>query len=120
MLSTLLRDTDQMSMAHALEVRVPFLDHMLVEYLFTLPGTCKLDPVHPKPLLTRVLKDILPNQCIYRPTRGFALPFAAWLHDSLEVEMQSSFVNQLPDSVFPFTARGLVRLWTQFKQGQLG
>jgi asparagine synthase (glutamine-hydrolysing) len=38
MLNTLLRDTDFMSMAHGLEVRVPLIDHKLIEYLFTLPG----------------------------------------------------------------------------------
>src|SRR5512135_2594366 len=44
MQSILLRDTDQMSMAHALEVRVPLIDHRLVEFMFSLNGDCKVDP----------------------------------------------------------------------------
>ncbi len=75
MLSTLLRDTDQMSMAHALEIRVPLIDHKLVEFLFTLPGSLKVDKNFPKPLLTKALGNDIPKECIFRPKQGFELPF---------------------------------------------
>jgi asparagine synthase (glutamine-hydrolysing) len=120
MLSTLLRDADQMSMAHALEVRVPLLDHRLVEYLFRLPGACKLDPVHPKPLLTRSLDGALPRECVYRPKRGFELPFDVWLRKGLQERIRSSFVDQSANHVAPFKAKGLARVWKRFDEGRLG
>lgn len=119
MLSTLLRDTDQMSMAHALEVRVPLLDHILVEYLFTVPGACKIDAAHPKPLLTRSLNGALPDECIFRPKRGFELPFAVWLKASLYDEIRASFLGQTTQTSLPFTAASLEQSWQRFEQGQL-
>ena len=56
----LLRDTDVMSMAHSLEVRVPFLDHPLVEFAARLPGRIRVDGGPPKWLLVRALGDRLP------------------------------------------------------------
>lgn len=119
MLSTLLRDTDQMSMAHALEVRVPLLDHILVEFLFTLPGHCKLDPRQPKPLLTRALNNGLPDVCIHRPKHGFELPFEIWLRKSLEAQIRSSFLEESEACTAPFTSSGLAQVWKQFNQGKL-
>jgi asparagine synthase (glutamine-hydrolysing) len=120
MLSTLLRDTDQMSMAHALEVRVPLLDHRLVEYLFRLPGACKLDPKHPKPLLTLSLDGALPPECVYRPKRGFELPFALWLRKGLQERIRASFIDQTSNHVSPFEAKGLARVWQRFDEGRIG
>src|SRR5262249_48730360 len=61
MSNTLLRDTDAMSMAHSLEVRVPFVDTKLVDYVLSLPGKWKLDHgiPGPKPLLADALSDLL-------------------------------------------------------------
>lgn len=79
----LLRDTDQMSMAHALEVRVPFLDHMLVEYLMGLPDALKISNGTPKRLLVESLGGLLPDALVQRPKRGFTLPFDPWMRDGL-------------------------------------
>lgn len=79
MLSTLLRDTDQMSMAHALEVRVPLLDHHIVDLILPIPGAQKVSPVTPKRLLVEALGDAMPEECVRRPKRGFTLPFDTWL-----------------------------------------
>jgi asparagine synthase (glutamine-hydrolysing) len=78
----LLRDTDQMSMAHALEVRVPFLDHELVELVLGLPDRLKY-PRTPKQLLVESLGDLLPAEIVNRPKMGFALPFARWMKHEL-------------------------------------
>ena len=56
MLNTLLRDSDVMSMAHGLELRVPLIDHQLADKLMALPGAWKLDGDTPKPLLVGALK----------------------------------------------------------------
>lgn len=78
----LLRDTDQMSMAHALEVRVPFLDHELVELVLGLPDAIKY-PHSPKQLLVESLGNLLPPEIVNRPKMGFTLPYAQWMKADL-------------------------------------
>jgi len=78
----LLRDTDQMSMRHGLEVRVPLLDHELVEYVMGLPDALRHDGATPKPLLVESLGEPLPDVCL-RPKRGFVLPFREWMQGPL-------------------------------------
>src|SRR5262249_51933259 len=82
MANTLLRDTDAMSMAHSLEVRVPFVDVKLVEFVLSLPGEWKLDRDRadlPKPLLADAVTDLLPREFLARRKMGFALPFEKWM-----------------------------------------
>jgi asparagine synthase (glutamine-hydrolysing) len=87
MLNTLLRDSDFMSMAHGLEVRVPLIDHRLAERVLAMPGRSKLDPTMPKPVLVRALGRELPKEIVHRPKRGFTLPFGQWLHQDLGPEV---------------------------------
>jgi asparagine synthase (glutamine-hydrolysing) len=85
----LLRDTDVMSMAHSLEVRVPFLDHKLVEEVLRLPAAIKMSGGGPKPLLTSVMGDDLPE--IVRERRdkqGFTFPFDLWLRGPIRDGLQ--------------------------------
>jgi asparagine synthase (glutamine-hydrolysing) len=86
--NTLLRDTDAMSMAHSLEVRVPFIDTRVVDYVLSLPGDWKA-PSHvgPKPLLADAVADLLPREFLNRPRMGFTLPFEKWLQGSLRGEV---------------------------------
>jgi asparagine synthase (glutamine-hydrolysing) len=79
----LLRDTDAMSMASSLEVRVPLLDHKLVEWVYSLPGAIKTGR-HPKQLLIEALGLKLPPEITDRRKMGFALPFERWLRTSLK------------------------------------
>ncbi len=78
----LLRDTDNMSMAHALEIRAPFLDHTLVEYVLSLGDEHK-DLSRNKALLTDALADILPPDIINRPKMGFTFPWKHWMKKEL-------------------------------------
>jgi asparagine synthase (glutamine-hydrolysing) len=83
MANMLLRDTDAMSMASALEVRVPLLDHKLVEWVYGLPGYLKIGQ-HPKQLLIDACgADLLP-EIVGTKKKGFALPFERWLHTALK------------------------------------
>jgi asparagine synthase (glutamine-hydrolysing) len=80
----LLRDTDQMSMAHAFEARVPLLDHVLIEEVMALPDNVKWPKNGtPKPLLISALGNLLPASIVHRPKQGFALPFAPWMRGPL-------------------------------------
>ena len=82
MQNVLLRDTDQMSMAVALEVRVPFLDYKLVEYVLGVADKHKY-PQTPKKLLTDSLSDLLPPEIIDRKKMGFVLPWEHWMKNEL-------------------------------------
>jgi asparagine synthase (glutamine-hydrolysing) len=75
----LLRDSDQMSMAVSLELRVPFLDHELVEYSLGLPATEKKRYRGTKGLLVEACRDLLPPAVYQRPKAGFALPMQKWM-----------------------------------------
>jgi len=57
-------------------VRVPLIDHRLVDFLFTLPGAVKLNRRQPKPLLTLPLQGMIPDACFHRQKRGSELPFS--------------------------------------------
>jgi asparagine synthase (glutamine-hydrolysing) len=90
MLNTLLRDSDFMSMAHGLEVRVPLIDHRLARRILALPGSWKLDAGTPKPLLVRALRGQLPEKIVHRPKRGFTLPFECWLRDAMRPAVEEA------------------------------
>lgn len=84
--NTLLRDSDQMSMAHGLEIRVPFVDHRLVEFVARLPGPLKASRGMrriPKRLLVESLPRPLPAGCIHRRKMGFTFPWDHWLRGPL-------------------------------------
>ncbi len=81
--NTLLRDTDQMSMRHSLEVRVPFLDSPLVEYVLSLPESDKRGRARPKELLIEALGDLLPQELVSQPKRTFTFPWETWLRGRL-------------------------------------
>jgi asparagine synthase (glutamine-hydrolysing) len=77
---TLLRDTDVMSMAHSLEVRVPFLDHQLVEFVANIPPELKLsDDLRSKYILVESVRDLLPSRIVHRKKMGFGVPMNIWL-----------------------------------------
>ena len=88
LVNTLLRDTDSMSMAHSLEVRVPFLDHPLVEFVTHLPEEVKLSKGTPKALLVAALEDLLPAEVVHQAKRGFTFPWKAWLRGPMRAEIE--------------------------------
>ena len=93
MLNTLLRDSDFMSMAHGLEVRVPLIDHWLASRVLALPGLWKLNSETPKSLLVKALGGKLPDQIVHRRKQGFTLPFEHWLRDALRPVVEVSLRN---------------------------
>jgi asparagine synthase (glutamine-hydrolysing) len=80
---TLLKDTDQMSMAHSLEIREPFFDQDLVEFVISVPDHFKV-PVYPKSLLVESLKPLLPDEIVHRKKQGFVFPWKEWMKKELK------------------------------------
>jgi asparagine synthase (glutamine-hydrolysing) len=119
MLNTLLRDSDAMSMAHGLEVRVPLIDHRLAEKLFALPGDWKLGARTPKPLLVGALHGQLPEEIVHRRKRGFTLPFEHWLRDELHAGVEST-LGDIAGASLPsvLNAQAVKKIWQDFQAGR--
>jgi asparagine synthase (glutamine-hydrolysing) len=79
----LLIKADKMTMANGLELRVPFLDHKLVEFAATLPNESKIHGKGGKALLRSAMRTVLPDAIIDRPKKGFPIPIGSWLRTSL-------------------------------------
>jgi asparagine synthase (glutamine-hydrolysing) len=109
----LLRDTDQMSMAHALEVRVPFFDHELVEYALTIPDSIK-KPSYPKELLVDSISPMLPDEIVHRPKMGFTLPWEYWLKNELNSLCETNLKYLIDINLF---SNNLLEYWNRFLKG---
>ncbi|MFZ0637688.1 MAG: asparagine synthase (glutamine-hydrolyzing) [Candidatus Acidiferrales bacterium] len=118
LVNTLLRDTDAMSMRHSLEVRVPFLDHPVVEYALGLSDREKLLANRPKGLLIAALRDLLPEEIVAQRKRTFTLPWAEWLRGALRARVAAGFGDWSPllDAVLPRSAAQAV--WSDFLDGR--
>jgi asparagine synthase (glutamine-hydrolysing) len=79
----ILTKVDRASMAHSLEVRVPLLDHHLVEWVSGLPANLRLRGGEGKFLLKRAMRPYLPDDLLYRPKMGFSVPLARWFRGPL-------------------------------------
>lgn len=87
----LLRDTDAMSMAHSLEVRVPLLDDRLVEAMLRLPGALKRFDGRMKPLLVDAVNNDFEHVLeASRAKQGFTFPFGVWMHDALRPQVETA------------------------------
>jgi len=110
----LLRDTDQMSMAHSLEVRVPLLDHQLVEYVMGLPDGYKRTNGTPKPLLINSLGAKLPSEIAHRPKQGFTLPFDPWMRGKLRTFCEERLSPERTVGRGLFRSDEVQKLWRSF------
>lgn len=79
---TLLKDADQMSMANSLELREPFFDYELIEFVLNVPDKLKY-PSYPKQLLVESLKGLLPDEIVHRKKQGFVFPWNTWMKKEL-------------------------------------
>lgn len=110
MQNTLLRDTDQMSMAVALEVRVPFLDYKLVEYVLGVNDRHKF-PHTPKKLLVDALQDLLPAEIVHRKKMGFVLPWQVWMKNEMRDLCRQNLDNL---EVLGLRSKKINQLWERF------
>jgi asparagine synthase (glutamine-hydrolysing) len=121
--NTLIRDMDQMSMAHALELREPLLDHVLVETVAGLPGRLKLAPgrrSRTKGLLVDVLPVALPERILRRPKRGFVFPWEGWLRAELKPQVAALFGEQRTLRAAGLSPCAVGKLWNDFLASEPG
>jgi len=95
----LLMRVDKLTMANAIEARVPFLDHELVEFAMSVPREEKIRDGVGKHVLKRAVSDLLPHDLIWRPKQGFGAPVSQWfrgpLGARLEEKLKGSALNEL-------------------------
>jgi asparagine synthase (glutamine-hydrolysing) len=84
----LLTLADRVSMRHSLEVRVPFLDHPLVELMAGAPAGLKVHGRTKKVLMRQAFRDLLPASILDRRKMGFSIPLALWLRTDLRATMR--------------------------------
>lgn len=116
MASTLLRDTDSVSMARSLEVRVPLLDTPLVEFVSALPDAARVQAGRPKALLRAALDGLLPARILERKKRTFTLPWEEWLRTTLGTRVQASLKELAPALKPQLHAAGVKAVWDGFER----
>jgi asparagine synthase (glutamine-hydrolysing) len=114
MKNVLLRDTDSVSMANSLEVRVPFLDHPLVEWVLRLPAPLKAG--QGKALLLAATRDVLPPEVLDRPKMGFVLPLADWMRNELRSEVDRTLAALPPALEEQIDSEAVAAVWGSFQE----
>lgn len=90
----MLTKVDLMSMANSLEVRVPFLDYEVVNFLFSLPSNYKIDGSIRKKILQDTFRDILPQELYNRPKKGFEVPLLKWLRKEMKTIIKDDLLSE--------------------------
>jgi len=119
-IQTLLHFEDRLSMAHSVESRVPFLDHRLVDFVFTLPSKYKIKPPYTKLIHREAMKDLIPAKIYRRKDKGiFSSPFySLWMKGEMK-----SFISDILSSL-EFRQRGIWNLprisyhWHKYLSGK--
>lgn len=113
----ILTKVDRASMAHSLEVRVPLLDHKLVEWIAKLPPDLKLHKKEGKYLFKKGLEPYLPNEILYRPKMGFGVPLASWFKGPLKDQVQTSLLGETMQGCGLFDQKFLTKVVDQHQSG---
>ena len=92
---SVLMKVDKMSMARSLEVRVPFLDHRLVEFAARIPSRHKFPWLRTKAIYRKAMTGVLPSFILERGKQGYSLPLKSWLRDELK-EYMTTLLNTSP------------------------
>ncbi|HVZ65422.1 MAG TPA: asparagine synthase (glutamine-hydrolyzing) [Lacunisphaera sp.] len=114
MADVLLRDSDTFSMAHSLELRVPFVDRVLLEWLWPQHSWFKFDSQHPKRALADATADLVPVAIRNRRKQGFVLPFARWMRAELKPFLEHTFSPGSLAACPWLEATEAVRLWKDY------
>lgn len=109
----ILSKVDRMSMAHSLEVRAPYLDHELVEFVLSLEPRLKLKGLTTKFILKEAAKGLLPKKIIHRVKKGFGIPVAKWIQTDLKKLFLDIFSEERISREGLFDARYIHRLLSE-------
>lgn len=111
---------DRLSMAHSVEVRPPFLDHRLIEYVATLPGRMKIKQGRVKSILKDAVANLLPPGLVDRPKEGFVMPINEWLLDRLKAYVLDALSPERLKRHDMLDAQAVAQLLTRYYGGETG
>jgi asparagine synthase (glutamine-hydrolysing) len=114
----ILTKVDRASMAHALEVRVPLLDHQLVEWISGLSSTIKLKGGEGKYIFKKSMERYLPHDILYRKKQGFAVPLASWFRGPLRQRVRDSLLGPTLAATGIFNTAFLAQMVEQHESGR--
>ena len=114
----ILTKVDRASMAHALEVREPLLDHKLMEWWSGLPPHMKLSGREGKYIFKKALEPYLPREVLYRPKMGFSVPLAAWFREPLRKRVREAVLGSALKDSGIFNERFLKEMVEQHQSGR--
>lgn len=114
----ILTKVDRASMAHSLEVRVPLLDHKLVEWVSGLPASMKLHNHEGKYIFKKSLEDYLPDEVLYRNKMGFAVPLAKWFRGELRARVRTSLLGKTLAETGIFNMKFIEEMLDQHQSGK--
>ncbi len=114
----ILAKVDRMSMVHALEVRVPFLDHHVVELALSLPASWKVGWRKGKLIVRDAFRPLLPAALWRQPKRGFDIPAAAWLRTKLKDRAHDLLLGERARQRGLIDANEVHRLWSAHQRGE--
>lgn len=114
----LLEYSDRMSMAWALELRVPFLDHRVVELAFRIPFKNKLNGAGSKVILREAFADLIPDENLRVPKKGFNVPLGAWMRTKLDRFFDELLPREYVEREGIFNYEYITHLRTEHRQGK--
>lgn len=113
----LLIKADKMTMAASVELRVPFLDHKVVEFAASLPDRFKLKGLNGKFLLREVMKSVLPKEIIHRKKMGFPVPISKWFRGSIYDQTRNILLDKKSLSRGYFTPKYIEKILQRHHSG---
>ncbi len=113
-----LRKADRLSMWHSLEVRVPFLDHKVVEFAATIPAKYKLKGWEKKHILIKAMQGIVPDSILKRRKQGFSIPLGDWLKGPLRDLVRSQLLSSDLRETGLFNSLAIERMVDQHERGR--
>jgi asparagine synthase (glutamine-hydrolysing) len=109
---------DKVTMNHSLEARVPFLDHVLVEEVLSLPAGAVLQGQGTKPVVKAIARGYLPDHIIDRPKIGLGAPMAKWLRGPFGLEVRDILAAECADPESPFDGAALDALLMRHRRDE--
>jgi asparagine synthase (glutamine-hydrolysing) len=97
-----LTKVDRASMANAVEIRCPFLDHRFIEFAQKIPAEWKVDSFKTKKLMREIIKGIVPEEIVRRGKQGFSPPLLEWITDEKYLQKMNKAIENITQALSRF------------------
>jgi len=109
---------DRMSMAVSLEVRAPFLDHKLIEFVSTIPSNLRLKGRISKYILKKSMEELIPKEILRRKKKGFSVPLDLWLKKDLKTLVEKTIFSDKASIREYFNSKYIQWMWNEYQDGR--